>query len=394
MSKVDISPLFTPFRLGHVTLRNRFVMPAMQRGQARDCVPSEAMVAYYRDRAAGGVALVISEGCGLDHPSSYWQPIFSKIAAESMGVWGRTIEAVKREGAHFLLQLWHPGAMRRLDAGAAGSASPSLSPSGLIRAGAPNGKAMDRTELEDIKGAFVKGAERIQSLGGDGVELHAAHGYLLDEFLWAETNLRDDRYGGATLAERARYPAEVVAAIRQACGPDFIISFRFSQFKEIDYKATLTKDPAELRSFLHVIRDAGADALHVSTRRFGQVEFPDSAGGARSLAAWVRESTGAPTIAIGSVGLNTDVFSDLHEGQNPVFAIEEDLHRLAQGVRKGQFDLVGVGRSQIANSDFVRKVEEGRLDELVCFNKSIHLNDFLDGIDLDQTIRGDLQEVD
>ena len=99
--------------------------------------------------------------------------------------------------------------------------------------------------------AYVNAAEHAQSLGADGVEVHAAHGYLMDQFLWAQTNQRDDEFGGPTLAHRARYPALIVAAIRKATGSDFTISFRFSQFKEVDYGAVVAPDPEELRDCSH-----------------------------------------------------------------------------------------------------------------------------------------------
>jgi len=101
---------------------------------------------------------------------------------------------------------------------------PALSPSGLIQSGRPNGRAMTAQELRDLKQAYVSAAQHAQSLGADGIEVHSAHGYLLDQFLWAETNTRADRYGGRTLAERARYAAEIVADMRRAVGADFVIS--------------------------------------------------------------------------------------------------------------------------------------------------------------------------
>ena len=116
-----------------------------------------------------------------------------------------------------------------------------------------------------------------QRLGADGVELHAAHGYLMDQFLWAETNQRTDEYGGPTLAQRARYPAAVAAAMRDAMGPQLVLSFRFSQFKEVDYGAAIARDPDDLRGMITLLRSAGVDMFNVSSRRFRKPEWPDSA---------------------------------------------------------------------------------------------------------------------
>lgn len=380
MLEVDLHPLFTPFRLRHLTLRNRFVLPGMQRGQAINGMPRDAMISFLRERAEGGCALITSEGTGLDHPTSFWQPIFCRLAEDTANVWERSIEAVKGAGSHILMQLWHPGAMRRgFPTGSPAAQIQSLSPSGLVQAGYENGKAMDAQDLEDTKGAFVRAAELAKRLGADGVEVHAAHGYLLDEFLWSETNLREDEYGGKTLAQRARYPAEVVAAIRAAAGNDFVISFRFSQFKEIDLKARLTDDLSELSDFLAVIRSAGADCFHVSTRRFDKPEWPDR--GNRGLAGWVKSMTDAAVTTVGSVGLDTDTFTDLNENHDPQLQIERDLERLVTRMKHGEFDLVSVGRAQIANSDFVEKIRQRRFEDVVCFRKAVHLKEFFENFD-------------
>jgi 2,4-dienoyl-CoA reductase-like NADH-dependent reductase (Old Yellow Enzyme family) len=380
MVEVDLQPLFAPFRLRHLTLRNRFVMPGMQRGQAVDGVPRDAMISYLRERAEGGCALITGEGTGLDHPTSFWQPIFCRLAQDTAVVWERSIEAVKGAGAHILLQLWHPGAMRRgLAPGSPTARYESLSPSGLVKSGYENGKAMDVRDLDDIKGAYVRAAELAKKLGADGVEIHAAHGYLLDEFLWAETNLREDAYGGLTLAQRARYPAEVVAAIRKAVGDDFVISFRFSQFKEIDLKARITDDPDELRDFLAVIRKAGADCFHVSTRRFDRPEWPDREQW--GLARWVKSMTDAAVTAVGSVGLTVDTFSDLNDNQTPKLQVEADLEKVVQCMRRGDFDLIAVGRTHIANPNFVEKVRQRDFKNLINFNKAVHLKEFFDNFD-------------
>src|ERR1700722_2963390 len=227
----DISALFTPLRIRNLVLRNRFVMPGMQRGFMNDGAPAPKLVDYMRRCAAGGVGLIISESTSPDHPSAYWQPVMGRMETQTLGAWRQVIEAVRGEGAGFLMQLWHPGAMRKVASGHPLANSATLSPSGLIQAGRPNGRAMTHQDLEELKQAYVRAAQHAQSLGADGVEVHAAHGYLMDQFLWAQTNQREDEYGGRSVVERARYPAEIVAAIRKATGSRFVISFRFSQFK-------------------------------------------------------------------------------------------------------------------------------------------------------------------
>jgi len=366
--------LFTPFRVGTLNLRNRFVMPGMQRGFISDGAPTPKMVEYLRRCAAGGVGLIISESTSPDHPSAYWQPIMGRLEAGTLAAWRPVVEAVHGQGAGFLLQLWHPGAMRKVAAGHPLASHPAWSPSGVIQAGRPHGQAMTRQDLQDLKHAYVRAAEQAGLLGADGVEVHAAHGYLLDQFLWAQTNQRDDEYGGGSLAERARYPAEIVAAIRAAVGPQFVISFRFSQFKEVDYGAAVADSPEDLRSMLELLRAAGVDLFNVSSRRFHKAEWPDSVHPQFTIAEWVKSMTDAAVMTCGSVGLNVEMFANLFDDEEPSeLTLERDLRFLADRVRRGSLDLVGVGRMHIANNDFVNKVREGRYGELELFNKATHL---------------------
>jgi len=370
----DISALFTPLRIRNLLLRNRFVMPGMQRGFMSDGAPTSKMVDYMRRCAAGGVGLIISESTSPDHPSAYWQPIMGRLEPATLAAWRPVVEVVHSEGAGFLLQLWHPGAMRKVAEGHPLASFPAWSPSGLIQAGRPHGHAMTRQDLHELKLSYVVAAQQAQWLGADGVEVHSAHGYLLDQFLWAQTNRREDEYGGACLADRARYSAEIVAAIRAAVGPNFVISYRFSQFKEVDYGAVVADSPADLDGMLTLLRSSGVDMFNVSSRRFHKPEWPESEQPRFTIAEWVKSMTDAVVMTCGSVGLNVEMFANLFDDEEPSeLTLERDLMLLADCVRRGAVDLVGVGRMHIANNDFVNKVREGRYRELVLFNKTLHL---------------------
>ncbi|HXC58078.1 MAG TPA: hypothetical protein VN645_02110 [Steroidobacteraceae bacterium] len=381
MGVVALEPLFTPLSLRGVTLRNRFVMPAMQRGFMNDGAPAPRMVEYLRRCAAGGAGLIICESTSPDHPSGYWAPVIGRLDAGTLPAWQQVIDAVHAEGARIFIQLWHPGVMRRVAENHPLAQTPSLSPSGLIQAGRPNGRAMTDTDLAELQTAYVRAALDAQRLGADGVEVHAAHGYLMDQFLWAETNQRSDAYGGTTLSQRARYPAEVVAAIRGAVGDEFPLSLRFSQFKEVDYGATVAGSPEELRDFLLLMRAAGIDMFNVSSRRFAKAEWPRSAQPQWSIADWTRSFAAVPVMTTGSVGLNVEMFANLFDDRDPdETPVERDLTELATRVRDGRVDLVGVGRMHIANHDFVNKVRAGRFDEIALFRKQVHLADLGEAI--------------
>lgn len=203
--------------------------------------------------------------------------------------------------------------------------------------------------------------------GATGVEIHAAHGYLLDQFLWADTNLRDDTYGGPLIDHRVRFPAEIVAAIRARCGPDFLISFRFSQWKEHDYSARIAQTPEELTSMLAQLKAAGVDLFHASTRRFWTPEWDGSDWG---LAGWTRNLSDMPTITVGSVGLNKDVMQSFLESDEAQPQVATAIDELSRRFNKGEFDFVSVGRSLIADPDWVKKVRAGSYADIRSFRKA------------------------
>lgn len=379
MVPADLAPLFAPLAVRGVTLRNRFVMPAMQIGFTENCGPSLRTVDYLRDRAKGGAGLIFSESCAPDHPSGYWQAAFCVMNAETRGRWAQLCDAVKSAGAAFAIQLWHPGGQRRPVEGFAHADAPTLSPSGLLAADREGGRAMTADEMDDLAAAYVRAAEDAMAIGADGVEVHAAHGYLMDQFLWAETNVREDGYGGASIEDRARYPLRIAAALRDAIGPDALLSFRFSQFKEVDYGARVFATPDELARFARLARETGIDMFNVSSRRFAKAEWPEE-DPSLGIAGWTRKLSGLPVMTTGSIGLSKDMFADLFENEDPALAIAADLAELVRRFEGGEFDLVGVGRMHIANADFVTKVREGRLDELKLYNKAVDLRHLMEQI--------------
>lgn len=363
-------PLFSSLLLNATPVRNRFFLPAMQRG-SRGYKPTTGMAKTLRATAEQGPGIIITEGAAPEHPAGYWQPAFSILGRDTVDEWGHVVSEVLDTGDVILLmQLWHPGALRLVVDGIENPYPdhPAWSPSGLIQEGRPNGVAMTKQDLADTKNAYVDSALIAKSLGAHGIELHCAHGYLLDLFLWHETNTRTDEYGGSSLAERASYPAEIVAAIRAATGPDFIISVRFSQWKEVDYGAKIAQHPDDLGPFLKRLEDAGANVFHVSARRFDAAGWPDL-DPRRSVASWVKTMTDLPVMTIGSVGLSTDLASDVFDNKDPVLQVEDDIVRVRRGLDAGDFDMIGVGRAQISNPDFVDRVRRGNYADLRDFRK-------------------------
>ena len=189
--------------------------------------------------------------------------------------------------------------------------------------------------------------------------------YLIDQFFWSGTNLRKDRWGGATIGERSRFAAEVVAAIRAGVGPDYPIIMRLSQWKQQEYAARLANDPAEMEQWLAPLAAAGVDIMHCSQRRFWDAEFPEIDGeNGLNLAGWAKKITGLPTISVGSVGLAGDFFS-VFQGEGSQTA---GLERLVSRMERDEFDLIAVGRALLSDPNWAAKVHGAREDELQGFD--------------------------
>jgi 2,4-dienoyl-CoA reductase-like NADH-dependent reductase (Old Yellow Enzyme family) len=348
---VAIDDLFAPLSVRSLTVPNRFAMAPMTRQASPGGVPGANVAEYYRRRAAGGVGLVITEGIRLPDPAAGYPSAIPTLAGDSvLAGWGRVVEAVHAEGGTIAAQLWHQG-LQRDDA----DGVVPVGPSGVDGLGAPRGRALAPDELPQLAQLYADSAATARKLGFDAVELHGAHGYLLDEFLWERTNLRTDGYGGS-LAARTRFPAEVVAAVRGAVGPDYPIIFRFSQWKGTDYAASIADDPTQLQELLAPLVEAGVDVLHPSTRRHYAPAFPD-VDPERSLAGWTKKVTGLPVIAVGSVGLETQFRS---EKQGQVIA-PAPLDRLEEQFEAGEFDVVAIGRALLADPAWVNRVRDGEL---------------------------------
>lgn len=358
--------LFRPFLLGNVRLRNRIVMPPMTRNFSPNQIPGDDVLDYYCRRAAS-VGLIVTEGTCVEHPAANAGrnvPFFYGDAP--LAAWKRIVDAVHAEGASIVPQLWHAGSARHPGAPPDPSV-PAYTPSGLTQGFETSCHTMSAQDIDDVVAAFAQAAGHAQALGFDGVEVHGAHGYLIDEFFWEKTNRRRDEYGG-TITKRVRFAGEIIEAIRRQVGPDFPIILRWSQWKQHDYNARLVESPGELEIFLRPLLEAGVDVFHCSTRRYWQPEFE---GSDLNLAGWVKKITGKPTITVGNVGLDADLLYDTpgRIGYRP--ANPASLDSLIKRLEAEEFDLVAVGRSLIANPDWADIVQSGNFTALKPFDKEL-----------------------
>jgi 2,4-dienoyl-CoA reductase-like NADH-dependent reductase (Old Yellow Enzyme family) len=365
-SSRTVERLFEPVRVGGLELRNRFVMAPMTRAFSPKGIPGANVVDYYARRAAGGIGLIITEGTFVPHPAASNNANIPNFHGEaSLAGWSSVLREVHARGAKIIPQLWHVGLLEKRVVEnipiAANEAEP-VSPSGYIKAGQKVGEPMTTAEIERVIGAFGEAAKSALDLGFDGIEIHGAHGYLIDQFLWAATNQRTDRFGG-DLVGRTRFAAEVVSECRRRTRPGFPIVFRFSQWKQQDYTARLAPTPAELEALLAPLADAGVDIFHCSQRRFWQPEFE---GSDRTLAGWTKEVTGKPAITVGSVGLERDLSTaGFAPGSTSAAA---DLDRLLGLFEAGEFDLVAVGRALIGNPNWAELVRRGEWKSALAYS--------------------------
>ncbi|CAM4515685.1 MAG: NADH:flavin oxidoreductase [Paenibacillus macerans] len=362
MTQSKAAALFKPFEGGRLKLDNRIVMAPMTRSFSPDGIPGPNVAGYYRRRAENGVGLIITEGTLINHPAAgadHDVPHFYGEAA--LEGWARVVREVHEAGGKIAPQIWHTGTAREREKFPDSDADP-IGPSGLSLTGERVSEPLTVSEIKELVQAYAQAAADAKRIGFDAVELHGAHGYLIDQFFWEATNKRTDEYGG-DLVGRTRFAVEVIEAVRAAVGPDFPIIFRFSQWKPVDYSAKLAAAPEELERFLAPLSAAGVDIFHASTRRFWEPEF---AGSDLNLAGWTRKLTGKPAITVGSVGLNSEFTSLFESGKGGETA---SIDNLIERLEREEFDLVAVGRALLTDPAWAAKIRDGRLDELQPFTR-------------------------
>lgn len=340
--------LFSPITIKTMEIKNRLVMPPMSSRLSRpDGSVTRELIAYYAERAKGGVGLIIIE-------YSYIDEMESKAAICQLGVQNNhmvtglheLVEALHSYGAKVVLQIAHGG--RQTVPGTIGGlmpVAPSAIPDPLLsEGGKPNlCRELDIDEIEEIMDAFAEAARRARDAGFDGVELHGAHGYLLCQFLSPFSNHRNDLYGG-DLQGRARMPLETVRRVRAEVGPEFPIFYRLSGDEWVPGGLTLE----ETKQFSVMLEQAGVDVIHVSSGNFATINrfvpptyYPH--GFFVHLAAGIKSVVSVPVIAVGGIS---------------------EPQQAEQIIAEGKADMVAMGRALIADPYLPKKAQEGRFEDI------------------------------
>lgn len=353
------NPLFKPFTCKGLSLPNRVVMAPMTRSQSPGGVPTQAVAQYYAKRAAANVGLIITEGTVVNRGGASNDPNIPEFHGDkALSAWQKVTDAVHNAGGKIAPQIWHMGLVRKPGTGLHPDAA-SDSPSGITHRGKSVAQAPSESEVADMVMAFANAAGQAAKRGFDTVEIHGAHGYLIDQFFWDVMNIREDKYGGS-LIERANFAADIIRECKKQMPDDMPLILRFSQWKQQEYTARLADTPQKLSAFLGVFADAGVDILHCSQRRFWEPEFD---GSDLNLAGWAKKLTGLPTISVGSVGLAGDFIGSFGGEGSKVAPLE----MLYERMDRGEFDLIAIGRAILQDPNWVTKVKDGRMDELEPF---------------------------
>lgn len=345
---MSIQSLFKPFKYKNLELRNRIVMAPMTRAQSDNGVPTQQISDYYGRRAAAEVGLILSEGTVINRPASKnIQNIPDFYGTEALNGWKNVIDNVHSNHGKMGPQIWHVGDTR---------SSEDYPLTAMEKA-----STMTLEDIKDTIAQFAASAKSAKDLGFDVLEIHGAHGYLIDQFFWERTNTRTDEYGGKNIKERNKFAVDIVKAMREAVGDDFTIILRLSQWKQQDYMARIANTPEEMEEWLLPLKEAGVDIFHCSQRRFWEEEFE---GSDLNFAGWAKKITGQPTITVGSVGLDGD-FMKAFAGEGT--EKKTDFSELTRRLERGDFDLVAVGRALLQDPEWVLKIKENKTEELENF---------------------------
>ncbi len=353
---MGIEGLFESYQLKSLTLKNRFMLLAMSRYNSTGGVPNDDLVGFHSRRAAAGVSLQMTGATAIDRPGANNHPDLANFRPDTYDAWRRVVDATHAAGGYLGLQIWHAGGL--FNVAPDWQPEPIESPSGLEAPGHAKGVAMTESMIADTIAAFAEAARKAIEIGFDAIEIHGAHGFLIDEFFWPATNLRTDRWGGKTIADRSRFGLEVTKAVRGAIGDDVPLLLKVSQWKEQDYDVKLASTPDEIGQWLTPFIDAGVDLFDCSQRRFWEAEFE---GSDLNFGGWVKKVTGHPTVSLGSVGLNSEVMEFFNDG---VPGEPAPLDELLRRFERGDFDLVGVGRALLGDAEWLQKVQQGRTGDL------------------------------
>ncbi|OWQ45551.1 NADH:flavin oxidoreductase [Roseateles noduli] len=336
-----VSSLFSPTSLGPLQIANRMAVAPMTRVSAlEDGRATPRMAGYYAEFAAGGFGLVITEGIYTDRAFAQGYLHQPGLADEAhRDAWRSIVDRVHEAGGKIVAQLMHAGALSQGNPHRAAAKGPSaVRPVGaqmsFYRGEGPYRmpEAMSAEEIAQAVDGFASAAVRAREAGFDGVEIHGANGYLLDQFLTEHTNRREDTYGGG-LEARLRIGVETIEAVRRGVGADFAVGYRVSQGKVNDFTHKWQGGEAEAATVFRLLSEAPIDYLHTTEFEAWQPAFGEGA----SLASLARRHGSVPVIANGS----------LHGADRAVGMLDRE-----------EATVIALGRGALTHADWPHRVRK------------------------------------
>ena len=335
MTKQAYSHLLAPLDLGFTTLRNRVIMGSMHTGLEDRFYNYPKLAAYFRERARGGVGLIVTGGISPNRQG--WLLPFGGTLNNALDVMNHRVvtDAVHAEGGKIVMQILHAG--RYGYQPFVVSASAVKSPISKFKP-----RELDEAGIEKTIRDYVRCAELAKKAGYDGIEIMGSEGYLLNQFLCLRTNQRDDRWGGS-IENRMRLPVEIVTRVRAAVGPSFIIMYRHSLLDLVEGGNTWD----EVVAVAKALAAAGVNIINTGIgwheARVPTIVTSVPRAAFRGMAARLRKEVSIPVVASNRINMPAEA---------------EDI------IASGDADMVSMARPFLADPDFVNKVAEGRVDEI------------------------------
>lgn len=339
--------LFEKGTIGRLELRNRVVMTAMgtMLGDWNGCSTPE-QVRFYEERAKGGCGLIIPEFTSVDPDSGHCNRIQLGIwDARQISSFERICDAVHRHGAKIFVQLHHGGreAPPAINGGRQAMA-PSVELNSVVGRDTILPREMTIEDIDRLVGLFIQAALNAQAAGADGVEIHGAHGYLINQFMSTFSNKRTDEYGG-TLENRMRFALEVVDAVRAAVGPDYPVLFRFNTCDYVEGGIELP----EAIVMAKMLEEAGVDALHCTQGMFASKQAIIAPGFIPVMhyaenAAAIKRSVKIPVLAVGRYN---------------------DIYMSEAMLRDEKADFIVMARASLADPELPNKAKAGKTEEII-----------------------------
>ncbi len=350
--------LLEPYNLRSIEIRNRIIMPAMDTnfGDEEGNIPDK-LFKYYEQRAKGGVGLIIVEAAYFDKRGAGTTTMLSIDSNKRIKKFKELVYVIKKHGAHALLQIYHAGAQASSFMIGLQAVAPSAVP---FEMSGETPIPLTKNQISKFVKEYGNACLRAKKAGFDGVEIHAGHGYLLNQFFSLRTNKRDDEYGGQSFENRTRAAVEVIREVRKRCGNDFIIGVRLNGSDYI----TNGLEVDDVIQISQILENEGIDLINVTGGVFDSPRFPVvpymnyPRGCFVDNAQRIKEALKKTPVAV--VGrINTP-------------DIAEDI------IQNNKVDLISTGRALIADPEFPNKIKEGRIESIrTCIGCNTCLNQIM-----------------